>query len=267
MFLRSASSALPIVDCLTKKMDFLANLSIAGWVSITFISTLIFLLLMIRGIRLGWGDKSISIGKKLENKIDAFKKDIEIEAMKKSHDEAKQKSLFKKCNELDSTLFASLHKVIKKMDGDVYKVFEPYVHCQFPSLAIVDIFEDVLIERIYFNNLKVKLTSENIKEYLNSIVDDIKANYLLFYMHLKALHCGEGYPEWDVIKDDVEKLVISWAKKSMHFYIECISQKIELYRKNSKKFETEEFKRIAVMLPLKKNKRYLEELNKSINSL
>jgi len=248
-------------------MDFLANLSIAGWVSIVVIAVLIFIVLMVRGIKLGWGDKSIQIGKKLENKFDTFKKDLEIEAMKKAHDEAKQKTLFRKCNELDSTLFASLHKAIKKMDGDVYKVFEPYVHCQFPSLAIVDIFEDVFIERIYFNNLKMKLTSENRKDYLNSIVDDIKSNYLLFYMHLKALHCGEGYPEWEIIKNDVEKLVANWAKKSMQFYVECVSQKIELYKKSLRKFETEEFKRVAVMLPLKKNRKYLEELNKSISSL
>ena len=97
-------------------MDFLANLSIAGWVVIAFIASLLFILLMVRGIKLGWGDKSIQIGKKLENKFDAFKKDIEIETMKKSHDEAKQKTLFKKCNELDLTLFANLHKLIKKMD-------------------------------------------------------------------------------------------------------------------------------------------------------
>lgn len=248
-------------------MDFLANLSIAGWLAIAFISTLLFILLMVRGIRLGWGDKSIQIGKKLENKIDAFKKDMEIEAMKKAHDEAKQKSLFKKCNEMDSILFASLHKIIKKMDGDVYKVFEPYVHCQFPSLAIIDIFEDVFIERLYFNNMKLKLTQENRKTYLTSIVDDIKNNYLLFYVHLKALHCGEGYPEWDNIKPSVEQLVAKWAKKSMQCYVECVTQKIELYRKHSKKFETEEFKRLAVMQPLKKNKKYLEELNKSISSL
>lgn len=248
-------------------MDFLANLSIAGWISIVVIAVLIFIVLMVRGIRLGWGDKSIQIGKKLENKIDAFKKDMEIEAIKKSHDESKQKVLFRKCNELDSTLFASLHKVIKKMDGDVYKVFEPYVHCQFPSLAILDIFEDVFIERIYFNNLKIKLTNDNRKDYLNSIVDDIKSNYLLFYMHLKALHCGEGYPEWEKIENDVRKLVANWAKKSLQFYVECISQKINLYKKSARKFETEEFKRLAVIIPLKKNKKYLEDLNKSISSL
>ena len=248
-------------------MDFLANLSIAGWVVIAFIASLLFILLMVRGIKLGWGDKSIQIGKKLENKVDAFKKDIEIETMKKSHDEAKQKTLFKKCNELDLTLFANLHKLIKKMDGDIYKVFEPYVHCQFPSLAIVDIFEDVFIERLYFNNMKLKLTVDNRKDYLDSVVYDIKSNYILFYMQLKSLHCGEDYPEWDVIKPEVEKLVASWAKKSMQFYIECVVEKIELYKKSSRKFETEEFRRIAVLQPLKKNKKYLEDLNKSISTI
>jgi len=248
-------------------MEFIGNISIAGWVVIAFISTLVFVVLMVRGIRLGWGDKSISIGKKIENRLDAFKKDLELEAVKKAHDEAKQKSLFKKCNELDSTLFASLHKLIKKMDADVYKVFEPYVHCQFPSLAIIDIFEDVFIERLYYNNMKLKLTGDNRKDYINSIVDDIKGNYVLFYMKLKNLHCGEDYPEWEIIKGDVEKLVKSWAKKSMQYYVECIAEKIALYRKSSRKFETEEFKRLAVSLPLKKNKKYLEDLNKSISTI
>lgn len=248
-------------------MDFLANLSIAGWVSIAFIATLVFVLLMVRGIKLGFGNKSIQIGKNLENKLDAFKKDIEIETMKKTQDEAKQKSLFKKCNELDATLFASLHKVIKKMDSDVYKVFEPYVHCQFPSLAIIDIFEDVFIERLYFNNMKLKLTQEYRNDYLASIVDDIKNNYFLFYRHLKALHCGESYPEWEQIKGEVEKLVVSWAKKSMQCYIECVVEKIALYKRSSRKFETEEFKKLAVIYPLKKNKKYLDDLNKSITSI
>lgn len=248
-------------------MEFLAHLSMTGWIAITFISTLIFIILMVRGIRLGWGDKSIQIGKKLENKLDTFKKDLEIEALKKEHDEGRQKMLFKKCGEADSTLFASLMKIIKKMDGDVYRVFEPYVHCQFPSLAIVDIFEDVFIERVYFNNMKEKLTGKNRKGYLASVVEDIKSNYLLFFVKLKALHCGESYPEWDVIKPSVEKLVESWGKKSMQAYVECVTKKIELYKRNTNKFETEKFKRLAVLHPLKKNKKYLEELNKSISTL
>ena len=248
-------------------MEALGQISITGWLAIAFISTLVFVLLMVKGIRLGWGDKSIHIGKKLEDKIEAFKKEVEIEAMKRSHDEAKQKSLFKKCNELDSILFASLHKSIKKMAGDVYKVFSPYVHCQFPSLAIVDIFEDVFIERLYFNNIKEKLTCEHRQEYLASIVDDIKSNYSIFYMHLKNLHCGENYPEWEEIQGSVEELVKSWGKKSIQLYIECVSKKIELYRKNARKFESDEFRRIAVSFPLKKNKKYLEALNKSLTTL
>jgi len=74
----------------------LASLPIYGWIGIIIISLLIFTVLMFRGVKLGWGDKSIMIGKKLENKIDTFKKEIEIENIKKGHDETLQKMLFKK---------------------------------------------------------------------------------------------------------------------------------------------------------------------------
>ena len=245
----------------------ITNMPIYGWIGIIIISLLIFIILMFRGIKLGWGDKSIMIGKKLESKIDTFKKEIEIENIKKGHDETMQKMLFKKSMALDNYLVASLIKSVKKLDADVYNIFSPYVHCQFPSLAIIDIFEDVLMERVNFNNIKEKLQNDEREAYINTIVEDIKNNYTLFYVHLKALHCGENYPEWAVIEDEVKKLIKSWLAKVAQNYIDNVSKKIEMYKKYAKKFETDTFKKTAINFPLKKNKKYLEELNIAISKL
>ena len=245
----------------------LSSLPIYGWIGIIIISLLIFTILMFRGVKLGWGDKSIIIGKKLENKIDTFKKEIEIENIKKGHDETVQKMLFKKSMMLDNYLVASLIKSVKKLDADIYNIFNPYVQCQFPSLAIIDIFEDVLMERVNFNNIKEKLQNEEREAYLDTIVEDIKNNYILFYVHLKALHCGENYPEWNKIEDDIKKLVRQWLVKVAGAYIENVSKKIEMYKKHARKFETESFKKIAINFPLKKNKKYLETLNLAISKL
>ena len=245
----------------------LSSLPIYGWIGIIIISLLIFTILMFRGVKLGWGDKSIIIGKKLENKIDTFKKEIEIENIKKGHDETVQKMLFKKSMMLDNYLVASLIKSVKKLDADIYNIFNPYVQCQFPSLTIIDIFEDVLMERVNFNNIKEKLQNEEREAYLDTIVEDIKNNYILFYVHLKALHCGENYPEWNKIEDDVEKLIKQWLVKVAGAYIENVSKKIDMYKKYARKFETENFKKIAINLPLKKNKKYLETLNLVISKL
>ena len=245
----------------------LASLPIYGWIGIIIISLLIFTVLMFRGVKLGWGDKSIMIGKKLENKIDTFKKEIEIENIKKGHDETLQKMLFKKSMSLDNYLVASLIKSVKKLDAEVYRIFTPYVKCQFPSLTIIDIFEDVLMERVNFNNIKEKLQNEEREAYVNLIVEDIKNNYTLFYVHLKALHCGENYPEWNKIEDDVEKLIKQWLVKVAQNYIENVSKKIEMYKRYAKKFETETFRKTAINFPLKKNKKYLDNLNIAVSKL
>ena len=75
-------------------LETLVNMPVYGWIGLIIICILIFTVVMFRGIKLGWGDKSIMIGKKLESKIDTFKKEIEIENIKKNHDETLQKVLF-----------------------------------------------------------------------------------------------------------------------------------------------------------------------------
>ena len=115
--------------------------------------------------------------------------------------------------------------------------------------------------------MKEKFTKDSQDAYLQSIVEDIKANYSVFFVHLKRLHCGETYPEWEKIESEVASLVRGWAVKSIGFYMENISKKIEMYKKNAKRFETEEFRRMATGFPIKKNKRYLESLNEALINL
>ena len=244
-------------------MNFINNMNIAGWVSITIIALMIFIVLMMRGIQFGWGDKSVAIGKKFDTKLEAFKKDIEIENIKKGQDEVLQKSLFKKCIAYDDYLEASLIKSVKKLDADVYQIFKAFLICQYPALCIVDIFEDALMERVHFNNMKTKLMKENRKAYLYLIVEDIKKSYSMFYEQLQNLHCGEIYPSWEKIESDVVLLVRKWLLQCVDCYIANVRKKIELYKKMKGRFSLEDTRKLATSLPLKKNRRYLVNLLKA----
>lgn len=244
-------------------LEFINGINFMGWVSILIIAILIFILLMARGIQLGWGDKSVAIGKKFDNKLIAFKKDLEIENIKRNQDEALQKILFKKSLGFDDYLEASLIKSVKKLEGDVYKIFKSFLICQYPALCVVDIFEDALMERVHFNNMKKKLMKENRQDYLSSIVGDIKKNYIVFYEQLQNLHCGEVYPEWEKIEDSVVSVVKKWLLQCVDCYIVNVKKKIKLYKKTTEKFILEDIRRLATTLPLKKNKYYLVNLLKA----
>jgi len=244
-------------------LDFVNSMNVAGWVSITIIAILIFIVLMMRGIQFGWGDKSVAIGKRLDNKLEAFKKDIELERVKKNQDEALQKELFKKTIAFDDYLEASLIKSVKKLENDVYNIFKPFLICQYPALCVADIFEDALRERVHFNNMKKKLMKENRVSYLYSIVEDIKRNYIVFYEQLQNLHCGEVYPEWEKIEESVISLVRKWLLQCLDCYIVNVNKKISLYKKMSSKFILEDMRELSTVLPMKKNRRYFSDLLKA----
>lgn len=244
-------------------LDFVNSMNVAGWVSITIIAILIFIVLMMRGIQFGWGDKSVAIGKRLDNKLEAFKKDIELERVKKNQDEALQKELFKKTIAFDDYLEASLIKSVKKLENDVYNIFKPFLICQYPALCVADIFEDALMERVHFNNMKKKLMKENRVSYLYSIVEDIKRNYIVFYEQLQNLHCGEVYPEWEKIEESVISLVRKWLLQCLDCYIVNVNKKISLYKKKSSKFILEDMRELSTVLPMKKNRRYFSDLLKA----
>ena len=244
-------------------LDFMSSMNVAGWISITIIALLIFIVLMMRGIQFGWGDKSVAIGKRLDNKLEAFKKDIELERVRKSQDETLQKFLFKKSLSFDDYLQASLIKSVKSLEGEVYKIFKPFLLCQYPILCVADIFEDALMERVHFNNMKKRLMKENRSTYLKLIVEDIKKNYLVFYEQLENLHCGERYPEWEKIENDVTSLVQSWLLQCLNCYIANVKKKIALYKKTSVKFVLDDMRMLAAIFPMKKNRRYLVNLLKA----
>lgn len=244
-------------------LDFAKSLDVIGWASITLIALLIFIVLMIRGIQVGWGDKSIAIGKKVDSKLETFKKDIELDSIKKNQDETLQKALFKKTILFDDYLQASLIKSVKEIDKDIYKIFKPFLICQYPALCIIDIFEDALMERVHFNNMKKKLMKENRGAYLYAIIEDIKKNYIVFYEQLQNLHCGEKYPEWKDIEEYVNSSVKKWLLQCVDCYIVNVNKKIKLYKKVAPRFILNDMRQLATITPLKKNKRYLSDLLKA----
>ena len=147
------------------------------------------------------------------------------------------------------------------------KIFKPYLHCQFPTLAILDIVEDILMERVLYNNMKEKLTSEDNLSYLSKIEDDIKDNYVNFYSHIMAANCGENYPSWEDVEKEIKALVFSWAIRCVTLHIETVNKKIDMYEKSQDAFLTENLKNNAVVIPLEKNKKYLEKWSEALHML
>lgn len=248
-------------------MEQFSQMSTLGYITTIIVACFIFIILMWRGIKLGWGDKSILIGKKLESKFDSFKADIENQNAQKNFDENLQKALFKRAMLLDEALFADLTTSVKKLDPEVLKIFKPYVHCQFPTLAILDIVEDILMERVLYNNMKEKLTSDNNLSYLSKVENDLKDSYSNFYAYITGVRCGEVYPSWDDIKKDMRVVIVRWATKCAMLHIETVNKKIEMYKKSQDAFLTENLKNNAVLIPLEKNKKYLEKWNSTLNML
>lgn len=248
-------------------IEFLHSLSPIGWAAIIIIAFMIFIVLMVKGISIGWGDKAIAIGKKMDNKLEAFKNEIEIENIKKNHDEILQKNLFNKCLVLDDFLFASLVQTVKKTELKVYNLFNSFLHCQYPASYVADIFEDVLMEKVNFNNMKERFTNNNRNEYIAEIIFEIKKNYLIFYEKLAGLHCGEQYPKWEEIEEGVKELVMNWVLECMNCYTENVIKKIKMYKRNEANFNLESIKKEACLYPLSKNKKYLAALKKAKNEL
>ena len=248
-------------------MENLTYISTSGWVAISFISSLIFIILMVHGIRLGWGNKSIQIGKKLDDKLTKMREEIDSETQKRGHDKHLQLILFKQCEYIDERLFADLFTTIKKIETSVYNIFKPFLKCTYPSKTVADIFEDILLEHLHYNNLRQNLTGYQQTGYIEGIIEEVHQAYNFFFDELHALHCGEQYPQWTLIKDAVTEVVKKWAKKCLELHLKACGDKLNIYRQNEGQFETEMLKQQAIIEPKKKNEDYIKIIKSGLQNL
>ncbi len=226
----------------------MGDIPIYGWLVIAFIAILIFIIIMLRGINLGWGEKKISIGK-INKKIDDSFKDEEL-----------RKILFKKSIGIDEHLNADLRRTVRRLDGKICTLFEPFLYSFLFTISISAIIKDELNERLDYNNIREKLSSAERSDYLYEIVKDIKNAFSAFALHLLKSNKDEKVPEWTEIKEPIEQLITNWEKDVVQLLIKHIEEKIQLYETSKAQFKTEEYIKNSITYPIEKNKKYLQEL-------
>jgi hypothetical protein len=234
-------------------------ISNTGWLVVAFIATLTFIVFMLRGVKLGIGDKNLIIGK-VDKKFDQFNKELQEKDAARLHDEELRKQLLKQSMAIDAHMTADLRKSVRTQENTAIELFAPYGHCVFPSISLVKIIQDELNERIDYNDIRTNLSGSNKTEYLKDIIKDIHHRYSTFLLRISKLTCGEQYPEWDAIKKNVESIISKWAAEAVKIEKLHIKQKIDMYEASKQDFKTEEQVKASILFPIEKNKKYLQGL-------
>ena len=237
-------------------------ISNTGWLVVAFIATLTFIVFMLRGVKLGIGDKNLIIGK-VDKKFDQFNKELQEKDAARLHDEELRKQLLKQSMAIDAHMTADLRKSVRTQENTAIELFAPYGHCVFPSISLVKIIQDELNERIDYNDIRTNLSGSNKTEYLKDIIKDIHHRYSTFLLRISKLTCGEQYPEWDAIKKNVESIISKWAAEAVKIEKTHIRQKIDMYEASKQDFKTEEQVQASILFPIEKNKKYLQGLEES----
>lgn len=243
----------------------ISGIPFTGWIVILIIAVLIFIVLMVNGIRLGFGDKSLSIGGKLDRKIDGVKKELIDKANNTLHDEQLRIILYKKSITVDEHLNADLRKIVRRLDGKICSLLEPFSNSFFLSMGISEIIKGELNERIDYNNIREKLSGRERKEYLEDILSDIKDKYSTFLLHLlKQSRDINEYPDWESIEKSIRDLINNWEEEVISLLSHHIGEKIKIYINAKDDFKTAEYVENSITYPIEKNKKYLKELGGNV---
>ncbi|MGP1520050.1 MAG: hypothetical protein ACTTIZ_00845 [Treponema sp.] len=245
----------------------LSGIPFIGWIVILVVAFLIFILLMIKGVKLAFGDNSLSIGGKLDKKIDGVKKELIDKANNTLHDEQLRIILYRKSITIDEHLNADLRKIVRRLDGKICTLLEPFSNSFFLSMGISEIIKGELNERIDYNNIREKLSGRERKEYLEDILSDIKDKYSTFLLHLlKQSRDINEYPDWETIEKSIRDLINNWEEEVISLLSHHIGEKIKIYIDAKDDFKTVEYVENSITYPIEKNKKYLKELGGNVCS-
>ena len=243
-------------------MGNISQLPIIGWLVILTISTLIFIVLMVRGVKIGIGDKNLLIGGKLDKKIDGVKKELEEKQLTKFHDEEQRLVLYKKSIAIDEHLNADLRKTVRRLDSKICTLLEAFPTSFLLSMGVSEIIKGELNERLDYNNIREKLSGRERSSYLEAILFDIRDKYSTFLIHLLTRSQGslKQYPRWDEIEESIKKIICEWEDEVTELLCQHIEDKIATYEDSKELFKTEEYRENSAVIPIEKNKTYLKEL-------
>lgn len=263
--LKKFTSPVCVILCAMEKIDF-AGISTVGWTVIGFIAFLLFVFLILlirRGIKFGFGDKTLSVGQKKEvnEKLESLKREIDQKEKDRRHDEELRKELFRQATKIDENEKNDEKRIIRRLNVRIKNIFSQSLKCEMPLLSLIENIKDVYQERIDDNNLRNKLSLTERRGYLEDILTNIQRTYERFLLYVPSVPCNqEHYPKWAEVKPAFEKLTADWADCIVEILNNRINEKITMYEEAREKFLLDESRKNACDLPMEKNKIYLRRL-------
>lgn len=230
------------------------NIPLVGWIVIgivaIFVAILIFILLKTESIKFKKGDTEIGIG--LEDKV----KSMDELSNAERKDVSTRLDLHRLIQEIDENLHADLKRATRNTEESVYGMFTN-LQCEYPVVMLVSQLKSELFQRIDENNLRVKLSKSEKKDYLWEIKKNLERRYESFVAKSKHALCKIQYSEFSSIEKDLDKLLEDWAQSCIDYLIKRMKEKIEIYKAWQNKFLTEEHKESSIFNPIRKNKNYI----------
>jgi hypothetical protein len=153
-----------------------------------------------------------------------------------------------------------MKRVIRGLDDKITSIFSKYSKCSFPSQEIYQFISDELFQRVEDNNLRNKFSTAEKNGYISDIEYKIKTKYETFLLRIGNLTCGESYPKWNTVSNDVHSMVEQWTDAEITILVDVIRNKLSMYDENSSRFSTDEYKDSAITIPVQKNMTYLTNL-------
>jgi len=204
------------------------------------------------------------------NKFSDFKNYVALELSEGNLNEriVKNWNNFTSENDLANKIInADLRKIVRRLDGKICSLLEPFSNSFFLSMGISEIIKGELNERIDYNNIREKLSGRERKEYLEDILSDIKDKYSTFLLHLlKQSRDINEYPDWESIEKSIRDLINNWEEEVISLLSHHIGEKIKIYINAKDDFKTAEYVENSITYPIEKNKKYLKELGGNVCS-
>lgn len=234
------------------------HISVVGWCVIGVVAVLLFILLKTEKIKIKKGDTEFGIG--MEEKV----KEIDDKANAERKDMSTRMLLYRLISEIDDKLHADLKRATRNTEDTVYGIFSN-LHCEYPVVMLVSQLKSELFQRIDENNLRVKLSQTEIKDYLWEIKKNLEKRYESFISKSKTSSCKIEYADWSSVEKKLDKLLEDWSKSCINYLIKRMKEKIDLYKEWENKFETSEYKEDSILNPIRKNMNYIVALGGNID--
>lgn len=223
------------------------NISDMGWIVLGLLGFLVFVVLMLRGVKFGIGDKTVSVGS-----VD--RRFIELKA-----DDEERKKLFKFASHVDDSLKGDLRRIVRNIDEAISSI-NPKARCEFTSMRLVDIIKGELFQRLDDNNLKECLSVTMRNGYYQDVERRIRERYQFFQNKTASTLCGDVYPAWEEVEPTIYILIRSWGDESINAMAIRMREKIEKYKEARPLFKSAAARKENCDDCAERNEGYLQKL-------